>query len=421
MKKLLVLFAAFAMVATASLAMAADWDFYGSARLGTWYESGKAQPLLNSHFNSAGDLNQTDNELNWYLQGNSRIGAKVKHGTVSGYFEYGTGVNVRKLYATWKPENAGWSLLVGQTYTPINIFISGQAYASDEGMLSTGIPYLGRQPMLQFQWEGLKVALIKVSKANNFGVIFPHADGSFDYATGNGIAGDVDVYLPKLEVGYHFGADMWFMDVAAGFQTYKVEDPLDRFGSQDINSGVVTLAGGVNFGPAYIKAQAMYGQNVGSYGLYGNDSKYWGTPMINPTGQNQSLALWTNSASDSVLKANLDAEGNPSYDIEDTTTWGLAGVVGFKINDMIGLEFGASYMDHDNDFFVDDAKVFAAYLQAPITLAKGVYFIPEGGYYDPDTRLDQVNIVTAPDGSQTFTSVDAESFWYIGAKWQINF
>jgi len=282
------------------------------------------------------------------------------------------------------------------------------------------VPYLGRQPMLQFQWDGLKVALIKVSGANNFGIIYPNADGSFDYATNDGLAGDVDVVLPKLEVSYHYGADMWFVDAAAGVQTYKVEDPLDRFGDQNINSGLVTLAGGVNFGPAYVKAQAYWGQNVGSYGLYGRDSNYWGKPMLNPTGQNQSLALWTNTASDAVLKANLDAEGNPSYDIEDTTTFGLAGVVGFKINDMFGLEFGASYLDHDNDFFVDDAKVLAFYLQAPITLAKGVYIIPEGGYYDPDSRLDRVNIV-GPANDRTFTSVDAESFWYFGAKWQINF
>ena len=190
MKKLLVLFAALALVATATPALSADWEFYGSARVMTWYESGKAQPLLNENFNNGTQDNlQTDSELTWDLQGNARIGAKVKHGTVSGYFEYGTGVNVRKLYATWKPEGANWELLVGQDYTPTTVFYSGQAYAADEGLLAEGVPYGGRQPMIQWSWEGLKVAFIRVSGEGDFGILYPNEDLSFDYAAGEGLGG----------------------------------------------------------------------------------------------------------------------------------------------------------------------------------------------------------------------------------------
>ena len=421
MKKLFVLFAALALVVSAVPAMAAQWDFYGSARMGMWVETGDAQPFLNQHWN--GQPGQGDTELTYYLQGNSRIGAKVKHGTVSGYFEYGTGVNVRKLYATWKPENAGWSLLVGQTYTPVNLFYSGQVYASDEGLLSTGGIYDGRHGMIQFQWEGLKLALVELKTATSAGMVYPGATPDAD-----GVPGDVDVWLPKLEASYHFGADQWFFDVVGGFTTYQVEDPLGgerwnnvEYSSQDIRSFIVGAGGGVNFGPAYVKAHGYYGQNTGSFGMYDNSNKLFGKPILNPTGQNGAFPTYASTASNYVVKVNFQNGVPTSYDYEDTTTWGLLGVVGFKLNDMVAMELGASYLNHSNDLFVDDGKVLSAYFQAPLTLAKGVYIIPEVGYYNPDTRLDTANIVTLPDGSQTFTSVDADDWWYFGAKFQINF
>ena len=396
MKKLLVLFAAFALVATASLAMAADWDFYGSARVMTWYSDGNAASLSNPHDN--GNLSESDQELTWALQGNSRIGAKVKHGTVSGYFEYGTGVNVRKLYGTWKPENAGWQLLVGQTYTPTVLFYSGQAYATDEGQLSSGQMYNGRRPMIQFSWEGLKVALVNVHKANNKGTLFNANPG--EELT---IPGDVTVVAPKIEAAYHFGADKFFFDVVGGYQTWQIENPTGSRGDTDVNAWLVGGGGGANFGPAYVKAMAYYGQNTGDYGIWTNAGGYFGGVSVKP---NANTALYAGDAASSIITFKEDAAGGLSYDTEDTNVLSFLGVVGFKVNDMFSLELGGSYIKYENDLFVDDAKLYAFYVQAPVTLAKGVFIVPETGYY----KIDQLT-----------SGEDGEDFWYLGAKWQINF
>jgi hypothetical protein len=48
----------------------------------------------------------------------------------------------------------------------------------------------------------------------------------------------------------------------------------------------------------------------------------------------------------------------------------------------------------------------AVYLQSVITLAPGVYVIPEVGYYDYDNNAD---------------GDDAGSLIYFGGKWQIDF
>ena len=50
--------------------------------------------------------------------------------------------------------------------------------------------------------------------------------------------------------------------------------------------------------------------------------------------------------------------------------------------------------------------MWAAYLQAMITMAPGVFLCPEVGYYD---YMD--NVAGHDQGNQ----------WYAGAKWQIDF
>ncbi len=87
MKRLVIVVATIAMLFSA--AHAADWNFYGSARVSTFYENAEI---------SGSDTNNFD----MGLQGNSRIGARVQvSDELSGRFEYGASdgnVNLRHLY-----------------------------------------------------------------------------------------------------------------------------------------------------------------------------------------------------------------------------------------------------------------------------------------------------------------------------------
>ena len=83
MKKLTILLAAIALVCFSVPAMAVDWNFYGSARMATFYTSED----LGAGLNAAG--NDSDDGIDWDLQGNSRLGATVKAENVSGRFELG--------------------------------------------------------------------------------------------------------------------------------------------------------------------------------------------------------------------------------------------------------------------------------------------------------------------------------------------
>ena len=87
-------------------------------------------------------------------------------------------------------------------------------------------------------------------------------------------------------------------------------------------------------------------------------------------------------------------------------------MAGFILNDMFKFEGGFGIRNDRTDEGPDnlpgerDTTPWAAYLQSVITLAPGVYIIPEVGYYDYDNNV---------------TGDDAGSKFYLGGKWQIDF
>ena len=86
---------------------------------------------------------------------------------------------------------------------------------------------------------------------------------------------------------------------------------------------------------------------------------------------------------------------------------GFTFCAGYKVNDMFSFEAGYGYSEGELDqagAVEDDAQAY--YVQAKITLAPGVYIVPEIGV------IDELNDSTGAEQSDTL---------YYGAKWQINF
>ncbi|MBW1928665.1 MAG: hypothetical protein JRJ13_05870 [Deltaproteobacteria bacterium] len=320
MKKLLIaVFAAFMVVAFAIPAIAGTWNFYGSARMQTWSTKLSEEQTGTSY---------DDRDTTWDLQGNSRIGANVKAGDISGRFEYGTGINLRLLYGVWNFGSG--SLLVGQTYTPVNFFYSNQVYGSDANMLNVGGVYGGRNPAIQVSVQGFKLALVKPKVETVLG------------------AADTDTTIPKIEASYSFKAGPAAIALCGGYNTFKLVDGTDH--EESLDSYVLALGLSFAVGPGYVKGDVFTGKNVGNYGLW---------------------IIGSHSASGSMT------------DIQDVKTVGALGVVGFKVNDMLTLEAGYGYTSADSDdSSLEDDKTQAYYVQAVISPAKGVYIIPEIGKYD---------------------------------------
>jgi hypothetical protein len=376
MKKITILIAAIALVCFTVPAMAVDWNFYGSARMKTFYISDNYQDDTAAYTNSGNDK---DAETQWDLQGNSRLGADVKADHIRGRFEFGINestVTARRIYGTW--DFGAGKFKVGKDYTPISQFISGQAFDEDLGLLGVGTVYGGRHGQLAVSFGGFEIALIEPATSNLDGTT---AQGS------TSASGDLDQVIPKIEAKYGMSFDAFNFSVQGGYNYYKIQDvasatnPGDT-NDIDVNSWTIGADAGFNFGPGYVKGAVSYGQNIGT-------------------------AEWS-------LPGNRNQGGYAAWDGDDSTkdvdTIMASLVAGMKVSDMLSFEGGFGWRQDkpDNNYPDGDNKSqpWAAYVQAVIALAPGVYVIPEVGYYDED---------------KTFADTDATKEFYLGAKWQIDF
>jgi len=325
MKKLIIMVASLAMVAGfAMTAAAADWNFYGSSRIATFY--GNTEGI---------DSNTEDTDFfDLALQGNARIGANVKvSDELSGRFEYGTAVNLRLLYGTWNFGSGAFT--VGQTYSPLNMFTSGQVFGSDTGLLNVGGVYSGREPVLQLAFSGFKIALVELQHADNLG------------------AAAYENTFPAIEGSYRYAADNWNVKAAFGYQSYEAQDGIG--GEEDVDSYVVALSGGVSFDALYVKGNVYMGENGGNL------------IALNTTGTGfggDGLAGWTGT------------------EIDDNEIMGFVFVIGGKINDMFSVEAGYGYAEQELDSMDDADEVSSYYLNSTITFAPGVFVVPEIGMID---------------------------------------
>ncbi len=320
MKKLFIIFAVLCLAAPA---MAADWNFYGSSRMQTFWNDVDADDGPDSD----------DQDLSWGLQGNARIGANVKvNDQIGGGFEYGSGPNLRKLFGTYT-FGGGSQLLIGQTYTPSALFYSNSVFDGDGDLLGVGEFYEGRLPMIQWKMGGLKVALIS-----------PAVDGVLNF--------EQDVTLPKIEVGYNFKGDAFFADVYGGYQTYDIDDPALGIDTS-VDSYIGAIGGGMNFGAFYAKASVHFGQNLGNYGAY--------VPAF------LAAAGWDDEF-DVVGTVENDAEG-----------LGYLAVIGFTVSEMITIEAGYGHEESEVDNSNNKQKGDQYYLNTTVNIAPGFFIVPEVG------------------------------------------
>ncbi|MBU0463888.1 MAG: porin [Proteobacteria bacterium] len=300
MKKLIVLIAA--MVLVAGYASAAEWSFYGSARIATFIDDVDGAP---------------DTVFSEGLQGNSRFGFKSKvSDELSGAIEVGNSSSTWNTRIVWGEWNfGGGSFGVGQHYSPLNLFYSNQVYGGDQDMLNYGGVYSGRAPMLRLKFGSFAIAAVKPA------------------------AGNID--MPTIEASYSLKFDKANVQIAGAYDAGP--DTGDA-------SYVVAVGASLNLGPVSLGGDVYMGDNA-------------------------EQLIWTTGA----------GEDNLGYLI----------VLGFKANDMVSFEAG--YGNAEGDVAGATVDNYSYYAQAVITLAPGVYVIPEIG------------------------AVNSGNTDYYGAKWQINF
>ena len=163
--------------------------------------------------------------------------------------------------------------------------------------------------------------------------------------------------------------DMFCVQLAGGYNSYEI---INGANSYDIDSYVIALGGQVALGAGYLKGNIYTGENAGHL-------------------------IW------------VDPGGMASTDgltVLDNDVMGYLIVGGFKVNDMFSIEAGYAKVTTELDAAAGgtstDDDTSSYYAQATVTLAPGVFFVPEVGIIDGE-------------------EVNEDEVTYFGVKWQINF
>ena len=352
-------------------AIANEWNLYGSARMATYYVRDRNPSLATL------GLTET-HQLQWQFQPNSRIGAKVRGHKFDGRVEIGVNIpnaSLRFIYGVWKFSD-DWKLRIGQDNTPILYGLSNQVFNNDQNLYQLGNAWGGRKGQIAIEGRGFKFAAITpvtrvgVSPASNVKSV------------------NVRTYWPKIEASYLFHFDdgksvHFFGGVEDSFFDAVLNDGTIRNGR--LTALVFGAGGAMNIDPGYINAQVSWYRDGAAAGWLGSalqgDATVTVTPVIGRNGRPQNV--------DSLMAM-------------------LA--IGYVQTERVRFETGIGYLRNkgkgENKF---TNNYYAVYLQSLLTLAPGVFLVPEIGYID--------------FGKVTGTGPDRGlgELWYLGAKWQINF
>lgn len=335
---------------------------YGSLRLSTFYSDADTGPGTD------------DQSLKWDNQSNSRIGATITKDKLTGSYELGVdddaSVSTRKIFGIY---DMGWgSLLIGQN-NPIlgNMFYSNQVISDDLDLCGWGAIFETRLPQIKLKVKGLEVALIEDKSSS-----------ALNASSGAGNSGDVDVLMPKLEVGYHIDQPRFFADIFGGTYSFSVEDVTlnsVNYGNETVNCWVAGVGGGLKLDPAFVRAQVYCAHNGKNFGIIQQDA----------------------------VGAQFDASGN----VVNETNVGTHLVVGSKVGKYT-LEAGVGYAyskleDPVGPYGEEKNTVMSYYLNAVVPIYGSFSIVPEVGVLDY--------------GDNSFGDDEKKSTRYVGAKWQFNF
>jgi hypothetical protein len=371
MKKL---FAVLLVLLFAAPAIAADWNFYGSARVATFYTVRERSSFENE-----------DVDLNHSLQGNSRVGANVKADKISGRFELalrgndrgdvagggpastaGTGTDdgarTRLIYGDWNFADKSY-LRIGKDYSILDFTsVSNQVYGADNDL--TGLAPTGyRINQVTLKMGGLEFSLAQPNT-------------SYTYLSNTQ---EDDAKYPKLEAAYTLALDKVSFKFGGGFNWVESNDITGS--REDIYAYQLAAMVKLALGAFYANAAGFYGQNI-TNGAWSLD----GLGQVNA----------------------YSTAGNDDGDLEDSISYGGGGEVGLNFSDTLAFGVGGGYRVDNQKAAADETEDwYNVYANLTYKIAPGFKITPEVGYID---RQDN------------FTTGRSEGYdWYAGLQWRIDF
>ena len=313
----------------------------------------------------------TDDNFLYGIQGNSRIGVRLKVGNFSGQVELGaveatlygrstesgSNVGLRQAWGAYSFGNAG-ALLAGKTDTPTAMggFIS-DIMDTDGGLNGFGGSTTGsRRFQIQYNVAGLSIALIENDMA--YGTVNSYTDG-----------GET---IPRLGLSYTYKNPSLLVKVAATYSALNgtINAPVSDTRWATVHAFGVALGLKPTFmdGKMWLSVLARYGMNEE---LYGEAKTVYNGGLMAHSSIDNYVGVQADGTVDNVQRAAVALE------------------LGYNVNDMIAVIVGGGYQHSMIDALTYDVGSYAVFLQAPIKISGNFALIPQFTY--TGTRLDSDN------------------------------
>lgn len=311
---------------------------------------------------SDGSENKANSNFIYGLQGNSRIGTKIKVGNFSAQVELGANektmyassasntVGLRQVWGAYSFGKAG-QLLAGKTETPSSMTGFSQDVMNTDSRLSGfgGSSSSNRRFQIQYKIMGVTI-----------GIVEDDTTSAIDGLQGT----DTQEYTPRFGISYTYKTDKMYAKAAATYTAVNaaLSSPASDTRWATVHAYGIAAAVMPKFmdGRLYFVLQARYGVNEHLYG----EAK---------TVYNNAEFLHTNIASAKVV---VDDNGK----VNNVTRISAAAEIGYKATDMITVIFGGGYQFTQVDAS-DDVNSYAVYGQFPIDFSKNFALIPQIGWY----------------------------------------
>lgn len=326
-----------------------------------------------------GESDTTDDNFLYGIQGNSRIGVRLKVGNFSGQVELGaveatlynrsTGSNVvglRQAWGAYSFGNAG-ALLAGKTDTPTAMggFIS-DIMDTDGGLNGFGGSTTGsRRFQIQYNVAGLSIALIE----NDMAYSIKESKVSGPDVSGYTDGGET---IPRLGLSYTYKNPSLLVKVAATYSALNgtINAPVSDTRWATVHAFGVALGLKPTFmdGKMWLSVLARYGMNEE---LYGEAKTVYNGGLMAHSSIGNYVGVQADGTVDNVQRAAVALE------------------LGYNVNDMIAVIVGGGYQHSMIDALTYDVGSYAVFLQAPIKISGNFALIPQFTY--TGTRLDSDN------------------------------
>ena len=343
------------------------------------------------------------------LQGNSRVGTRVKAGNFSGQFELGANeqtlrssatntIGFRQAWGAYTFGN-GSRLLVGKTDTPTAMggFISS-FYDTDGGLNGFGGSPTGfRRFQVQYSIAGLTLSLIEDDASDTSMVFYDPASNVSEY-----YFIDNAQYTPRAGLSYVYQSESLLAKIAATYTAvngYVLSDPTNINSTKkwtNLHAFGVTLGVKPTFGNMYLSVHARYGMNEDVYGegvTYKNEGLYAHTNMSKWDGLG--LTATTTSANDGSFNNVHRAAAALEFGIKATENFTAIIGGGYQatipeIESVAGVK--QSFLIHS----------YAVFLQGQYRLSPNFALVPEVAWFGTNIS----NSYTGNGQSQKSSSYD---------------